>query len=1680
MDETEIAVSNRAPVQMAGAVLLAGLVLTALLAAMLERDNHRLHEQRLTELTNRVQARLIQRFGLYEYGLRGARGAVVAAGGANVTRDVFARYSETRDVAREFPGALGFGFIRRVPIAQEADFLARARAEGPAEFRIRELAPHDGDRFVIQYIYPAARNTGATGLDVASEVKRRDAALAAARDDAMRLTAPLTLVQASDQPRRGFIAFLPVYRDGASALGGAERESAAIGWTYVPLLLDSVLSDLGDPLEELGLTIRDAAEATPFFESAPSGDPLPGLAPVEREIEVHGRRWQLRAYALPALAAAARPVSVTSVVAAGAALSLVLAAFTWTWLQRRTERGLGSTPQAISLKEFLASPLARWGALAYGLFMVLYAYITNDRLWTRELDETRRLLVGLVDQRVERTRTTVDARRGTLKILAETPAALALRQSAANADLAHSKELLLRQQQVFFAQLRALPEVYLARLIGTTDGGKELVRVERRDGEIVSVEASSLRREGDQPYVQQTLTLPAGDVWVSAIDLHREEGRVSEPHRPTVRYATPLHDRNGKPFGIIVMNVDVGGRMNDAVAAAPRGGQLLITNADGDYLAHPNPALRFGFDLGQRHRWQDDYSPLPFARLAADDRLRSWTGPQGPVVAATASLKNNGDNPIGTVHYTALLPQAELAAAVRHELLYSLVLPSVAGLVGGLLLFLYWGGQQRQLLLRSQQLKLAAFVDQSLDAIVGLDAERRVTAWNRGAQRLFGATETEAVGQPLATLVGADPKLVTAILPGSMERTAAELDCRSADGRLLRVAVSLSAAQGASFGEALAVLRDVTDEREAQERIVALNQSLESQVAERTATLAGVLRAATELSIIATDQDGLITLFNTGAEQMLGYRADELVGRSTPAPLHVADEVQARGEQLSEQYGQPIQGFRAFVHVAELLGAEQREWTYVRKDGSRLPVSLVVTAMRNEEGTVRGYLGIAQDITARQRAEAALRESKVAAESANAAKSLFLANMSHEIRTPMNAVLGVAHLLEDSPLDADQRRLLGQLQIAGRTLRGLIDDVLDLSKIEAGEMQVVNAPMDLGALLADLLALFGPQAQAKDVMLSVMGLDELPPKIVTDALRLRQILVNLLSNALKFTAQGAIRLRVSARSEDDGRALMRWSVEDTGTGIRAEALPRLFEAFVQEDATTTRRFGGTGLGLAIVRRLAELMGGTVGVRSTPGVGSEFWVDLPLLVADEAVVDSHAVLLVVALAGEDTRSRQELAAMCQSLGWRTQVWNAASVSTTPPPTPDIVLACADAGESLAAFVAENGEPGMLPWAVMPVDFNASMLFNVVNQVVAERTGNLDHVLRATRMDTVDVAWLHGLALLVVDDSEINREVAARLLTREGASVVTAADGQEAVELLAKSPEGFDAVLMDVQMPRLDGYAATRHIRQVLGLEKLPVLALTAGAMGDERQRALASGMNAFVPKPLDPVGLLRAVRHAVEEARGQPLPVIRAASAAVNGTDRPAAWPEIDGIDTRDAVRRVGHNLTLFRRLLARMLREFPPGSFSGGSSEPSLIARLHKLRGSAGMLGATRLHRLIGVAEDAARADPHGVAPAALLAEVDGSLASLASAAAALLAQDLPSPQITDEDEPPSADLAGDISSLLALLRQQDLSAGQAFRRIAPALERRWGKSPQAQVAAAIDELDFGHAVKLVEALCET
>ena len=693
--------------------------------------------------------------------------------------------------------------------------------------------------------------------------------------------------------------------------------------------------------------------------------------------------------------------------------------------------------------------------------------------------------------------------------------------------------------------------------------------------------------------------------------------------------------------------------------------------------------------------------------------------------------------------------------------------------------------------------------------------------------------------------------------------------------------------------------------------ITVLNSTLETSKSK----LQSILDAATQVSIIAADTQGVIAVFNSGAERMLQYRADEMVGLRTPAIIHDPDECRERSAELSREFGRPIEGNDVFIELARQGRFDEREWTYRRKDGSKLDVMLVVTAVRNPQGAIEGFLGIATDITARKSLERDLRlnnekleEQTRRAEEANLAKSEFLANMSHEIRTPMNGVLGMMELALETELTAEQREYISTAKISADSLLTVINDILDFSKIEAGKLELDSTPFHLREFIEETMKILARRAHQKGLELLFELDNALPEVIVGDASRIRQILVNLIGNAIKFTERGEVFLKVEGTASESSPAdvELRFAVHDTGIGIVPEHQERIFLAFAQADGTTSRRFGGTGLGLTISQRLVTMMNGRIWVESEVGKGSTFrftvalqighagsreantgpqgLVGIPVLVVDDNFTNRRILADVLLGWGMRATMAESGAAALQILKSAPEEFPLILTNVHMPEMDGFELAAeikhSRAAVTIVMLTSGNyagdmercRKLGVEAYLTKPVarnDLRAAILRALGRQSSSVAVkGTVQSGTPSALPATPELA--QSLRVLLAEDNIVNQRVAQLILTKEGHSVVVVKNGLEVLAALEK--DCFDVVLMDVQMPEMDGFRATAEIRAAERLKdaRIPIVAMTAHAMIGDKERCLIAGMDDYVAKPIRKAELLGAILRAIAMCNVEPV------------------------------------------------------------------------------------------------------------------------------------------------------------------------------------------------------------------
>jgi two-component system sensor histidine kinase/response regulator len=743
-----------------------------------------------------------------------------------------------------------------------------------------------------------------------------------------------------------------------------------------------------------------------------------------------------------------------------------------------------------------------------------------------------------------------------------------------------------------------------------------------------------------------------------------------------------------------------------------------------------------------------------------------------------------------------------------------------------------------------------------------------------------------------------------------------------------------------------------------------------------------LILSSVDEGICGLTPEGGTAFVNTAGAQMLGFAPEELVGQPMHALVHYA---YADGSPFPSEECRMYQTAQDGKHR---VVSDEVLW---RKDGSSFPVEYSTTPIL-KSGKAVGTVVAFRDITQRLRADAELRAAKETAESATKAKSDFLANMSHEIRTPMNAIIGMTHLALKTELSSKQADYLNKVKSAAQSLLGIINDILDFSKIEAGKLDIENTDFQLENVLDNLSNIISQKTHDKNLEFLISAQHDIPSNLVGDPLRLGQILVNLVNNAVKFTERGEVMVAVTMEEQFTGSVKLKFSVRDSGIGMTPDQISRLFQPFSQADTSTTRKYGGTGLGLSICKRLVEMMDGTIWAESQAGLGSTFYFTarfgiasgqkakqfIPDLAGIRAlVVDDNAqareiltdALRVFALransvaSGEDA-VREIADADSQDpyrlvlMDWHMPGMDGLEASRIIKRNdrlkhiPKIVMVTAFGREDIRNQAEEIGVDSYL---LKPV--NSSLLYDTLVDLFGMAAS--EHQPRRRAADAVQYDAT-GIRVLLVEDNEVNQQVATELLQSAGAIVALASHGAEAVKILTEGaqPPPFDIVFMDLQMPEMDGITATKLLRSDSRLKKIPIIAMTAHALVEERQRCIDAGMNDHVSKPIDPDALFSTL---LKWAKPKPEPASRPAAESPSQivsaqTEGESVLPQIAGVNVANGLNRVAGNRSLYLRLLSQFVSQQASAAtqiaVALDAGDRKLAERIaHTVKGVAGNLG---------------------------------------------------------------------------------------------------------------------------------
>jgi PAS domain S-box-containing protein len=1355
-------------------ILLLSAIISQHFIAQAEQQNTERTEQKMSQRLQQISAEIAEKVTLYQYGLRGIRSAVLSPGVDNLNYPAILNYSASRDIEVEFPGARGFGVIRNIAKADLAKFLQSANAERTRQFKLQNLDSPVESFFIIQYIEPEVDNYSAIGLNIGSERMRRTAALNAARQNSVQLTAPITLVQALQKSQQGLLLLMPIYQQGRAPSSEQERIDQLFGWSYAPLLVNEVLHTVSGVNEDISLSITDITDASPLpFFNYGSTDSLAAAKPVNTTLNLYGRIWQLSMAAQPSFIAG---------------------------LQLRDTKQL--------LRQYLV--------ISFLLTLVVFS-IQILLIRRRQLAENKAQLITIKSEFLQ----------------------------AANAKL----EQQVQQRTVEIARVSSLQR-------SIVNGTNYAVIATNIEGLITLF----------NPAAEQLLGYSAAEVVNKlSADLFHLPQEIQQ--------------------------------QAEALSA------VLETEITADFSVFAAKA-----------------------KLGKQDQTK-WTyvrkdGSYCPVKLRLTALTNDHNKLVGFLVIAEDLTE-------REKLEFELELTRVS-------------------------------IEQAADPMFWLDANANILKANPAAHRIFGNTN---------------------LIQRSM----------------------------------LTVEHDSHLEQWQQ-----LREQLHQQTEVR---------------------------FNRN------YKTD----RGNIIPVSV---------------------------TATLLEFAKQEYIYL----------------------------VARDISVQQQREQELASARDNADTANKSKSAFLANMSHEIRTPMNAILGLLQLVQQSELDKRQRDYIEKTQVASQALLEILNDILDFSKVEAGKLELELHRFSLTTLMHDLAVILAASAADKKIEILYDIATDIPDMLIGDALRIKQILINLAGNAIKFTQQGEVIITVKAHLNSADAIELIISVKDTGIGMEPKQLGLIFSGFEQAESSISRRFGGTGLGLAISKRLIELMHGTIRVNSTPNVGSVFTVTMQLKVAQEQSTVAALVLpqqLRLLVVDDNQQARLIMTNIVESFAWSCTAVDTGAAALLAIESAieqqqkyDIVLLDwhmpdvngLQVAEAIQHKIAADDKPLVIMVSAYSKDVfsyrseNVKQLIDgfimkpMTRTLLAQTLNDIYHTdTTANSFQPHDSAGSHplkGINLLLVEDNATNQLVASELLRQQGATVEIASSGQQALAILAQQPAYFSVVLMDIQMPEMDGYETTQHIRQQLKLTDLPIIAMTANAMTSDIKACLAAGMQDHVAKPFNLTELTNKVLQHSSQALS--------ASTAITTNPSPAfatlpiavqQYAAQQHIELNQALQQLGNSAEFYCKVLQQfrqdvMQYQLQLSTKKQSSSQQQLI--FHSLKSTAAMLGFQPLAITAGNYEQQLKLNPVPVTQAQLEVLVQQLITAQQQSTKIMqfLLPDLQpvAPSLSLQQ------LTENVNLLQSQLDSANMAAINLFERLKPSLLQL---EPQlvTLLADAMATLSFGPAGQLLQQL---
>lgn len=1005
------------------------------------------------------------------------------------------------------------------------------------------------------------------------------------------------------------------------------------------------------------------------------------------------------------------------------------------------------------------------------------------------------------------------------------------------------------------------------------------------------------------------------------------------------------------------------------------------------------------------------------------------------------------------------------------------------------------------------QIYLQLTLDNIADGIITIDNKGIINSANRATERLFGYSAEEMIGENVRMLApeshraNHDDYISNYLRTGDRKviGIGAEVMGVHKDGNQFPFHLSVNEAKTADMHIFVGILHDLTAIKKTETEMQKLSTAMEQS----------------PVSVLITDKLGNIEYVNEALTEVSGYSREELIGQN-PRILNS---------------GKQSDNFYRDLWSTILSGNTWRgDFQNKKKNGDIYWESASISPIISADGEITSFVGIKEDITGRKesfeeieksrkaamsimqdaniqkrlaeealvnlgKSQEELEQAKEIAESATAAKSDFLANMSHEIRTPMNAIIGLNHLMEQTDLSSKQHSYLQKSRLSADSLLRIINDILDFSKIEAGKLEIEYIPFDLNEVLAKVSNLMNMKAQEKELEFIIAKDRAVPLKLLGDPHRLGQIIINLTSNAIKFTEEGEISIRIQLSQQGDEKIELKIEVSDTGIGITPEQQEILFQSFQQADTSITRQYGGTGLGLAITRNLVELMGGQIGLESEIGRGSTFFftVEFGMGSAEESSSWDYLVPeiegLRVLIVDDNSTIREVLKDYCEEFSFTVETASSGTkaletVHSSKEPfdlilmdwkmpglrgietskrileddrllkKPRIILI---SGYSQDEIGLRDIEAGIHAHLLKPV--SPSILYDTILQVFNVNKASIDEIESLLESHSNVLETIKGASILLVDDSEINRDVAQGILENQGLQVSIAANGQEAVDTISATDEPFDLVLMDLQMPVMNGYEATKSLRILYSDAELPIVAMTADAMTGVRERARGVGMNDYIAKPINIDELSSVLMKWIK-------PGIREIKVDPGETPKPEPiiqeMPAIPGINTDEGLSRMMGDHKSYRKLLLKFANSQKDlakdiRSTIVASDMATATRAAHSLKGVSGNIGANDLRVLASELEMVLKENRPWKRKLGQLDKVLQAVIAAIETANPDQRQELEVPSLSavDRDEIKvlftklrSLIAENDISATDILDQIKDLPAGQVFTSELKALEK--------------------------------